>query len=454
MSNVRFYRLEVLPNFDTNKKGIFVHVTEAMQKADWVTTGGTTVRPSQLQMGNGKVLVEWLTEKNIESIASGLWFGGENGWELLTNDTSSGAITAAIEALDVEGYAQATITTNTPAEGEPNSSTLTIKGIKEVDGKIGIPTDNESQDFDIAIDGVYNETDNKIATQSTVNNKIATLDANAFQTVTKSTNGVNTVLTFNGIKEVDGIISQGVTEKPETFTVGDAKLKIQIGSDEAGALEVFSANAESDGAIKLNGDVFKKDGDVISVITKNNDVSSTNPLVTQNDINGLAGAMHYRGGVTSVPTADNSTKKGDVWIVTTPFGGYEAGDMFIARADGASATFDEVQGNLTLGIGDGQIAKNDGNLINDEIVIASGNGIKTSGFKLDNASSRVIGVSDLAESESVHGTKVSDTLTVFGQNRNASLTINSNNESIEITGSNTDNDATITVDLVWNTTIE
>ena len=124
-TNVRFYRLGVLPNFEVDKhKGIFVHVTGIMDK-----NGVNPKDPNALLMNIKRdTLVQWLTERRIDKIASGLWFGGENGWELLSNDTTSGAIDAAINAkiatLDVGGYAQAEMSDN------GTDSTLTIKGIQ------------------------------------------------------------------------------------------------------------------------------------------------------------------------------------------------------------------------------------------------------------------------------------------------------------------------------------
>ena len=460
-TNVRFYRLDELPSFIVDKhKGIFVHVTKTMYK-----DGSFPKEPATLWMTPEKVgdvermnLVRWLEKRRIESIASGLWFGGENGWELLSNDTTSGAIDAAINAkinaLDVEGYTQAGMS------NDGTDSTLTIKAIQEVDGKIGIPADSENLDLDIAIDGVYDKTNNKIATQSTVTTAINALDVNTIQAVTTApaqSNADNTVLTFNGIKEVDGKIAQGTSEGASKFTVGDAKLKIQIGS--ATATDVFSANAQSDSTIQLDGFVFKKNGDVISVITPT-PVSNTNPLVTKDDINGLAGAMHYRGGVTSLPTANENTKKGDVWIVTTAFDGYEVGDMFIARADGASATFDTVQGNLTLGTGVGKVAANSAALSNNKLVVASATGIETIDFDKDNLISDdrnkrdlsiANGTADTLVASLYHDVTITDTFKVIGKDFNQSINISSTNRSLEIAKNG---DTGVMVDLVWNTSIE
>lgn len=487
-SNVRFYKLDELPSFIVDKhKGIFVHVTKTMYKdGGSITEHPNPKDPANLLMSpvkdGGSVerinFIHWLTERNIDKIASGLWFGGENGWELLSNETNSAAINAAIDAkiqkLDVDGYAQAGMSDN------GTDSTLTIKGIQEVDGKIGIPAESENLDLKIEIDGTYNESTNKIATQSTVTTAIEGLDVNTIQAVTFNTsadNG-NTTLTFKGIKEVDGKIYQGDDANPSTLVVGDAKLKIQIGSDEAGAFEVFSANKQIDSTINLDGYVFRKnDNNVISVITKNNDVSSTNPLVTQNDINGLAGAMHYRGGVTSVPTADNSTKKGDVWIVTTAFDGYEAGDMFIARADGESATFDKVQGNLTLGIGDGQIAKNVGALTNGNLVVGvndpeTGKGIKTVNFDVTNLTGttgkneRTLTLTSQRTDQELqgetaegmpnlyHSVGITDNFTIMGRPMSKSFSISSPNRSISIEKVGGENGTDAQIDLIWNTVMD
>lgn len=435
MSNVRFYKLDVLPGFDSSKYvGIFVHVT----------TGDTAHK-------------------------AGLWFGGAAGWEYLTNDTNAinAAIDAKIQELDVTGYAQATISTIDNETGK--SSTLTIYGIQETDGKIGI---YQTSNFGVAIDGVYDRGTNKIATQDTVNNKIATLDASAFQTVTKSTNGVNTVLTFNGIKEVDGIISQGVTENAETLTVGNANLKIQIGSNENEAFGVFSANAIKDSTIKLDGNVFKKNGDEISVITQT-PVALDNRLVTEKDVANLAGAMHYKKAIASDTEWPKTVAAGDVYIASGDFEHgdgsdaetIESGDLIVFNTDSVN-DYTVVQSNITLGINSGQIAKNDGNLTPNNMVIATSNGIKTIGISENDLTDtteknkRTLtyanGTADTTGDITLyHSATITDTFKVIGKDFSKTINISSANRSIEIARNAGENDSTgILVDLVWNTSIE
>ena len=429
-SNVRFYKLSTLPVFDTSKHiGIFVHVT----------TGDTTYK-------------------------SGLWFGGATGWEYLTNDTNAidAAINAKIQDLDVTGYAQATITTNELVEGKPNS-TLTILGIQEVDGKI---VKDEGQNFEVVIDGKYDREGNKIATQTTVTNAINALDVNTVQAVTKETSGNITTLTFKGIKEVDGKIYQGDDANPSTLVVGDAKLKIQIGS--AAASDVFSANATVDSTIKLNENVFTKNGDVISVITPTA-VASDNRLVTEKDVANLAGAMHYKGTVSSLTEFQNkladsdAEEAGDVYIATGIQEGsfihngntIENGDMIVFNS---ASEYKVVQSNITLGTGDGQIAANVGALADGNMVIATSGGIKTISITEtqltggdNNKRTLSIANGGIEDNTFHHAVTITDTFKVIGKDFSKSINITSNNRSIDIANNG---NTGVKVDLVWNTSIE
>lgn len=430
MANVRFYRLETLPTFDVSKHvGIFVHVT----------TGDTTHK-------------------------AGLWFGGANGWEYLTNDTNAidAAIDAKIQGLDVTGYAQATININEPFEGKPNS-TLTISGIKEDNGIIA---KDDGQKLEVAIDGGYNKDTNKIATQSTVKNAIEGLNTTeTIQAVTKETSGVNTVLTFNGIQEANGIISQGTGN--ETLTVGNANLKIQIGSDTA--TNVFSANAIEDSTIQLDGLVFKKNGDVISVITPTA-LASDNRLVTEKDVASLAGAMHYKGTVSSLQDFEkiiNNTdsdsdaeEAGNVYIAT---GDFTHGNNVISTGDmivfNGATNYNVIQSNITLGTGSGQIAANSAALSANNLVVASATGIETIEFDKTNLTGttgkneRTLSVvnGNINDNGFYHAVTITDTFKVIGKDFTKSINISSNNRSIDI-AQNTDTG--VMVDLVWNTSMD
>lgn len=443
ISNVRFYKVSTLPPFDVSKHvGIFVHLTS-----------NTTI------------------EDKIYK--AGLWFGGNTSWEYLTNDTTPESITAAIDAaittkiqgLDAGPYAQATITTNEPVEGKPNS-TLKIFGIQEVDGKIAI---DEGQKYEVVIDGKYDREGNKIATQTTVTNAINALDSEgtiqAVTTASAEGNTANTVLTFNGIKEVDGIILPG--DGVSKFTVGDAKLKIQIGSSTAS--DVFSANAQVDSTIELDGNVFTKNGDVISVITPTA-VTSSNRLVTEKDVANLAGAMHYKGTVSSLQEFTNiinntdsdsdAEEAGNVYIATGDFthngNVISIGDMIVFND---ATNYNVIQSNITLGTGSGQIAANSAALSKDKIVVASENGIETIDFDKTNLTDttgkneRTLSVDNgsIVDNGFHHAVTITDTFKVIGKDFTKSINITSNNRSIDIAANaNTG----VMVDLVWNTTIE
>ena len=392
-----------------------------------------------------------------------------------TNTTINAAIDAKIQGLDVPGYAQATITTNTPAGGEPNS-TLTISGIKEVDGEI---SNDSSKNFEVAIDGGYNKETNKIATQTTVTNAIKDaiegLDVQTpIQAVTFNTpeNSVNTTLTFNGIKEENGKILQG--NGASTFIVGDAKLQIQIGS---ATTDVFSANAQSNGAIKLNEYVFQKgENNVISVITPTA-VSESNKLVTQQDIANLSGAMHYKGTINDPSNWPSTVKAGDVYISTVNrnfiYNGQqppiEPGDLIVFNSESLT-DYKVVQSNLTLGTDDGQIAKNVGALADGKLVVGvnpetGSKGIKTVDFDVTNLTDttgkneRTLnydnGAPDTSDATLFHSAIIKDNFKVIGKDFTRTINISSNNRSIEIARNGGDNDSTgIVVDLVWNTSIE
>ena len=137
--------------------------------------------------------------------------------------------------------------------------------------------------------------------------------------------------------------------------------------------------------------------------------------------------------------------------------------MFIARADGGSATFDTVQGNLTLGIGDGQVAANVGALADGNIVVATSNGIKTINITetdltstVNGNNTRTLSIANIGPENAAlyHSVSISDNLKVIGKDFSRTINISSVNSSIEITKNPTEGTTGVMVDLVWNTSIE
>lgn len=156
-------------------------------------------------------------------------------------------VTDAINNLDVAGFAQASVDTATAGETK-----LTINGIKEEDGKIS--TDSSTK-TDIVIDGTYNATTNKIATENTIKTKIEELDGTAV--IASETNGVVTIKA--GVTETDGKISNSTgaditlkkiatTGKAEDVAIVDSNNRITA-TDVEGALDELAEAIE-----KLKGE--------------------------------------------------------------------------------------------------------------------------------------------------------------------------------------------------------
>lgn len=140
----------------------------------------------------------------------------------------------AINDLDVTGFAQASTDTTT-TQGQ---TTLSINGIKEEDGKIATDTTTKT---DIVIDGTYNASTNKIATESTITTRIQALDGTAV--IASETNGVVTIKT--GVTETDGVISNtagtDITLKKVATTGTAADVAIVDGNNRITATDVEGA---------------------------------------------------------------------------------------------------------------------------------------------------------------------------------------------------------------------
>jgi len=483
MNNVKFYRLGAMQAWAASYKGIFVHLT------------------GQSIVGEGASAVTY---------KPGLYFGGESGWEYLTNDAT--AITDAINNLD----GSATI-------ASVSNNVVTLKaGITEINGVIDNNSDSDITLEEVAVTGAaadvsttaitdgqetptqlypagtvqgtleaiarnlasatsdavtdvtmdttsvvsshtavlvsdanspYDASSNKLATVGTVTNAINALGVEDVEiaSISALSNGSGVEVTLHDIKQTDGLIAQGSDNSDtKTFTVGDGALKLSgYGATSNSSIptvtatDVFSANDTADSTIALSNDfVFDATNKTIGLRTQTA-VSATNNIATMSDIASLTGAMHYKGGVAAYPTPTADTKAGDTYVVTSSFTEnsvtYEVGDMLVANADGASATYTVVQSNMTIGTGAGQVATNDGALTAGKIVLATANGIETSGYGVTDLASQVTTVATATASSLItgeSGVTITDTLTVGGAAQTGQVvTLKSGNDAIAVSNS-------------------
>ena len=283
-------------------------------------------------------------------------------------------------------------------------------------------------------------------------NTVATLVADAIP----SGSGSGTTLTLKGVKEQNGLISQGIGTS--TVTIGAGKLKIGVGATGVPS-DLFGANDTGDTVLVLDDTVLNYDPAThkLGVVTQSATTSgpNANKIATMADIASISGAMHYKGVLNSDLDFPSTTEPGDVYIVATEFtyGGtkYEVGDMVVY---GDNGSMNIVQSNETIGVFSGQIAENDGNLTSGRIVVATGSGIATSDYSLsDGASSRALTITDDTTTTDgvTHYTSIVDSLTILGESRGIRLVIGSINPSIEVKEGGS-SDQSVNIDLVWNTT--
>lgn len=165
-------------------------VKEALIDLDAAFADAGKVDDVKIIDDNGGTGTSIVTNKIANIAVDGTYNASNN--KIATVET----VTDAINLLDVNEYAQASV----DVDSTNHTSALKIKGIKEVDGKIAAATTTPTTD--VAIDGEYDASTNKIATKSTVTNAINTLDANP----TSNDNAVATVQ----VVETDGVITDVV----------------------------------------------------------------------------------------------------------------------------------------------------------------------------------------------------------------------------------------------------
>ena len=173
--------------------------------------------------------------------------------------------------------------------------------------------------------------------------------------------------------------------------------------------------------------------------------------------------MHYKGTISNAGSWPTTVKAGDVYIATgvnfeKEGQVIESGDMIVFNSEN-TAIFTVVQSNITSGVISGQIAKNDGDLTPNNMVIATLAGIKTigitesdlTGTENGNNTRRLTYVNGTNDNGFHHAVTITDTFKVIGKDFSKSINISSNNRSIDIANNG---NTGVMVDLVWNTTIE
>lgn len=482
MANVRFFRLSNLPDYNPTYRGVFVYVTEGYEasgngpiagynvvvpvtSASFTANGtiGTSNVHIQTVWGNSlvpawttshKVPVDGIdfeafydetnggyivagqpnyittdedSDGNVE-ITQGLWFGGDNGWELLTNVPCKEGITWS----QIYNW----FDNNVAGEAEIFSSSATQSG-----------TGVEYTIFDPVLDRT--------------NGLHASSDSSDTHTFTIG----------------DGAL------KLTGFNFDGTQLNEPI--------EIHSANDTADNTVVFDeGFVVAKIGNTdnpphqakISIRT-NTAVSTTNLVATMADIASLSGAMHligtlnatddwpdqsnsiwYTGNGGASATGHQTTQihEGDVFIVTTTHTGpdnvrYEVGDTVFYYSNGTSLVYKVVNQNITDGVSDGQYAHNDGNLTNGKIVVATTNGIATSNIAPDDLltgtpTRSLTLTSGTADTVSlIHSVAAADAITIGSTTVTSTLNVSTPNKSIAFTTNDTTD--TITVDLVWRETL-
>jgi len=153
-------------------------------------------------------------------------------------------VSNVVSDLDVDEYAQATVDTTTTT----GQTSITIKGIKEADGLIGASA--SAQDTTIVVDGTYDDSTNKLATQSTVTNAINGLGAD----ITSDDDAVATVevVETNG-KITDVVVtnvSAGVTYTPSEQAGGATGASANLAAGSSAAAQAGAVTGADIAAIK------------------------------------------------------------------------------------------------------------------------------------------------------------------------------------------------------------
>ena len=278
-----------------------------------------------------------------------------------TNLATVATVTAALGTLDVNEFALASVSSNV----------VTIKGIKEVDGKIAVGDGAGISLEEVAYTGAasdvsYTNTTSGL-TATTVQAAIDEVAAKGIQTITgeaATTQGDYINVKVTATKGAnDNNYTLSTSSNVTTHTVSDAvassadglalasdvksyvstnyEAKFTDGSHDVSTASAIENPAAGEATYKLelhdgtqtNG-ALGTDSTVADTLYFTQAYSSSNPIVTKADIGSLTGAMHFKDTVDgNNPLPTTGQVAGDVYIVAEA-GTYasqacEVGDMII-----------------------------------------------------------------------------------------------------------------------------
>lgn len=453
-TNARFYRLESLPNFAADGKhvGLFVYVpVHIMQEGETWIKGYTTINPDGSLTGENTVTYLTPTEDpNFQQakIDGGLWFGGRQGWELLTNVADGLGWSDIYSWFDGNVAGEAEIFKAELLTGAERGTKITI--------------------YDPVLDrinGLHESTENSDTHDFTVG---------------------------------DGALR--ITGKQKNLSNGNFVTENEF--------DIHSANDTTNNTLTLDDSLYVTKGGnaapftaTIGVRTKST-VTAENPVVTLQDIAGLSGAMHlvgtlsatsewpdqttsiwYTGNNGAGATGSQTTKikAGDTFIVTSAHSGpdnvpYEVGDTVFYYENNGSLVYKVVNQNITTGKADGQHAAVDmpgSELAEGKLVVATDSGIATTSNGISDFVTGIVTTQEIVNEEvSAEGSNIGVTYTVTttitrpdGADSDANpdtetvshdIIFHSNNNSLTIQEStvSSEQEHQINFDLVWLTTLD
>ena len=336
----------------------------------------------------------------------------EDTYNASTNKLATKAtVTNAINALDVNEYEQASVNVNTTN----HTSTLKIKGIKEVGGKIAAATTTPTSD--VAIDGEYDATDNKIATKSTVTNAINNLNVNTDKGAASIS---GSTITINAVQQENGLIKDGTSTTINldgTYDATDNKIATKstvtsaiealnttndvqavdytAATSSTGAKLTFKGVSETDGVIAQGTGTTELQFAKVATTGAASDVSYTNTTsgMTATDVqaaideldgrvDSLVGGMRYNGNINSATATLNTTTRdirpGDIYLASGAFTigetSVEAGDMIVYKGAKSSSAVPLDNNNCTIIERETDTMVTAGDTLTDDyIVFGSGN---------------------------------------------------------------------------------